>query len=84
VLRLSVRLLGEETVAVDDGGSPVDELAVVVACVLAKHLERGRLVDAVALHQDPLGEIGPRTAPERALEVVVFGEAAHEDQNCST
>ena len=38
-----------------------------------------RLVDGVALHQDPLGALDEGTTPERALEVVVLGEAAQHD-----
>jgi hypothetical protein len=37
------------------------------------------LVDAVALHQDPLGALGQRAASECALQVVVLGEAAQHD-----
>ena len=46
---------------------------------LAQHLERARLVEIVALHQDALGTLGQRAAPERSLQVVVLGEAAQHD-----
>jgi hypothetical protein len=47
--------------------------------VLAQHREGGGLVDAVTLHQDALGALGQRPAPERRFEVVVLGEAAKDD-----
>ncbi len=65
--------------AVDDGGGKVDQLAVIDTGLLAEHLEGARLVDAVALHQDPLGSLGQGTAPECALEVLVLGEASEHD-----
>ena len=71
--------VGEQAVAVDDGGGEVDELAVVDARVFAQHLEGARLVDGVAFHQDALGAFDQRAAPERAFEVVVLGEAAQHD-----
>jgi hypothetical protein len=33
----------------------------------------------VEFHQDALGTLGEGAAPERAFEVVVFGEAAQHD-----
>ena len=64
---------------VDDGGGEVDQFAVADAGVLAQQLERAALVDRVALHQDALGALGQRAAPERAFELVVLGKAAQHD-----
>jgi hypothetical protein len=41
-------------VAIDDGRGHIEELAVGIAGVDAKHVEGSRLVDRVALHQDAL------------------------------
>jgi HAD superfamily hydrolase (TIGR01458 family) len=41
--------------------------------------EGAGLVDAVAFHQDALGTLGQRVAPERAFELVILGEAAQHD-----
>ena len=78
-VRRRLRLLRKQGVAVDDGSGDIDELAVGGTRVVAQHLERARLVDGVAFHQDPLGALGEGTAPECALEVVVLGEAAQDD-----
>ena len=54
-------------------------LRLAVARLLAQHLEGARLVDRVAFHQDALGALGERAAPEGAFEVVVLGEPAQHD-----
>ena len=64
---------------VDDGGRDVHELPVRRTGLGAQHVERGRLVDRVALHEDSLGALGDGSAPERAFEVVVFREPAQHD-----
>jgi hypothetical protein len=69
----------EQAVAVVDGGGKVDQLAVVGVRLLAQHLERAGFVDAVAFHEDALGSLDQRAAPERGFAVVVFGEAAQDD-----
>ena len=70
------RLLGQKRVPIHDGGGGVDELSTRRAGSVAQHLEGGALVHRVALHQDALRTLGDRTTPERALQVVVLGEAA--------
>src|ERR1700691_703813 len=67
---------GQESVPVDYGRGEVHEPAVIDPGLLAQHLECARLVDAVALHEYALGSLDQRTAPERALEVLVLGEAS--------
>jgi hypothetical protein len=66
-------------VAVEHGLCDVDELLPAVARVVAQHLEGLPLVDLVALHEDALGALGLRAAAERALQVVVLGEAPEGD-----
>ena len=65
--------------AVDDRGGEVEQLAVVDARVLVQHLERARLFDRVAFHQDPLRTLDQRATSERPFEAVVFGEASQDD-----
>ena len=65
--------------AVDNGRGDVDQLPSGVLGVVSEQLERSRVVDGVALHQDALGPLGHGATPERALEVVVLGEAAQDD-----
>src|SRR5919108_1562165 len=65
--------------AVDDSPGEVDQLAVGGARVGSQHLKGDSLVDRVTLHQYPLGPLDHGPAPERALEVVVLGEAAQDD-----
>ena len=57
----------------------MDELLPAMTRMVAQHGECLPLVDLVALHQDPLGALGLCTAPESALQVVIFGEAAERD-----
>ena len=78
-LRRGLGLPGQEAMAVDDRRGEVDELAVIDTGLLAQHLECARLVDAVALHEDPLGSLGQRAAPECALEILILGEAPEHD-----
>jgi len=66
-------------VPVDDGGGEIDQFAVGDTRLLAQHREGAFLVDGVAFHEDALRAFGQRAAPERALEVVIFGEAAQHD-----
>jgi hypothetical protein len=66
-------------VAIDDGRGKVDQLAVAHPRLLAQHLERARLVDRVAFHQNALGSLGQRAPPKRAPELVIFGEAPQHD-----
>ena len=61
--------------ALDDRFCDVDELAAVVLRVGPEHLEGPSPVDAVACHQDALRLLDRGPAPERALQVVVLGEA---------
>ncbi len=65
--------------AVEDCRGQVDELAVIDSGLLAQHLESACLVDAVALHEYPLGSLCQGAAPECALEVLVLGEAPEHD-----
>src|SRR6185312_11397203 len=55
---------------VDDRLRDVDDAAALGARMGAQALERGALVDAVALHQDALRALDRRAADERALELV--------------
>jgi hypothetical protein len=64
---------------IDDRGGHVYKLSVRRSRVLTQHPEGSRLVDRVALHQDSFRPLGDRPAPERAFEIVVFGEAAQDD-----
>src|SRR3954453_13777471 len=65
-----LRLLGQQPVAVDDGGPEGEELSVGVARLVAQHVEGGRVVDGVALHQDALRALDDGAPPECPLEVV--------------
>ena len=65
--------------ALDDGGGDVAELAAVVLGVVAKPVEAVVGVDRVAGHQDALGLLDRGAAPERALQVLVLGEALQRD-----
>jgi hypothetical protein len=62
-------------VTVDDCRGEVDQLSVVDARVLAEHLERARLVDGVAFHEDALCSLDQGTSSERTLQRVEFREA---------
>jgi hypothetical protein len=66
-------------VAIDDGRRQVDQFAVADARLIAEHLEGALLVDGVAFHEDALRALDLCAAPERAFEVLVFGEAAEHD-----
>lgn len=74
-------MLWEEAVAVDDGRGEVDQFAVGGPRLVTQHREGCVLVDRVAFHQDPLCPFDRGAAPERALEVVVLGEATQNDVN---
>jgi len=65
--------------AVDDRCCHVDEFAPVVLGVGAKHLECSFLIDAMAGHQDPFRLLDRGAAPERPLQVLVFGKALERD-----
>jgi hypothetical protein len=74
-----LRLLRQQSVAVDDCGRHVDELSVRRARVLTQHLEGRRLIDRVAFHEDALRTFGDGAATEGAFEIVVLGETAQDD-----
>jgi hypothetical protein len=78
-LRRSLALFRQQGVAVDHSGGNVDQLAVGGARVVAQHLKGSRLVYRVALHEYPLCALGDGATPERALQVVVLGEASQDD-----
>ena len=65
--------------SVDDRGREIHELAVIDTRLLAQHVKRRLLVDPVALHQDALGPLDQRAAPEGSLQIVILGEAAQHD-----
>src|SRR5690348_17812522 len=65
--------------AVDDRLGDVDDLVAVVLRVVAQHFERPLGADPVPSHQDSLGLLDDRAAPECALEAVVLGEALQRD-----
>ena len=63
----------------DDRLRELDQLAIRSACFVAEHVERGLLVDAVPLHEDPLRPLRHGSAPEGTLEGVVLGAASKDD-----
>jgi hypothetical protein len=69
-------VLGEEAVASPTAAARSISLPLAVRERSREHLERALIVDRVAFHQDPLGSLDRRAAPERALELVVLAEAA--------
>ena len=69
----------ENEVPVDDRAGELNDFAVADVGLVAQHREGGVLVDAVALHQDPLGPLDCRATLERSVERVVFGVAAQRD-----
>ena len=68
ILRGQLRLFGEKTVTISDGGSDVDDLAIGGAGLIAQHVDGARLVDQMAFHQDALGPLSNGASPKRALD----------------
>ena len=68
--RASLGVIGQQRVAVGDGVRELDDAAVGAARLLAHELERLALVDAVALHEDPLGALDRAAPLQRALELL--------------
>jgi hypothetical protein len=69
----------QQQMTVENGLGDVDKFLPAVARVIAQHGEGLPFVDPVALHENALGALGLRAAPEGALQVVVFREAAQRD-----
>ena len=64
---------------VDDRRGHVDELVAAALGVVAQHREGLLCAGRVTCHEDPLRLLDHRPAVERALQVVVFGEAQQRD-----
>src|SRR5829696_2742418 len=71
--------LAQQRVGVEDGLADRHDLLPDVARLGSDHLERGSLIERVALHQDALGAFDERAARHRFLEVDGLSEALHRD-----
>src|SRR4051812_14750591 len=71
----SARRLTEQGVAVQQGLADGEQLLPRPLRLIAQLLERGAVVEAVALHEDPLRALDHCTARERTLELLRLAEA---------